>query len=231
MPYLKFISDKNLITAVKKVVNTLEKATDEVEEKFYSNVIDPFSALFHATTLEMSFDEWTELEKSRQVQKTFQNAIGNFHQDILGSIHGWTNLGTGKGLDVENKRKKIIAEIKNKHNTTKGNHQVKVYDDMKTIVKSKPNYTGYYVAIIPKGQKQFNKPFTPSEKKKKRPINQKIRLIDGVSFYKMATRRKNALAELFKVLPIVISKQHKYKINKQDFKKHLELFERAFSTE
>lgn len=231
MPYLKFISDKDLFNAVQNVVNTLETAAEEVEEKFHSNVIDPFSALFHATTLEIPFDKWVELEKNRQIQKTFQNSIGVFHQNILGAVNGWVDLGVGKGLDIENKTKKIIAEIKNKHNTTKGNHQVKVYDDIKSIIKKNAGYTGYYVAIISKGKKQFDKPFRPSEKKKQRPANQKIRLIDGVSFYAMVTGRKNAPRELFEVLPVVIAKQHKHELSKKEFKKHLELFEKAFSTE
>lgn len=232
MPYLKFISDKDLSSAVAGVVKTIETAEHNAEVKLHKNVIDPFSALFHGVTHSISFKDWVEQEKARQTQKTMQNAIGNFHQKILGSIPGWKNLGVGGGLDVMNEKKKIVAEIKNKHNTTKGNHQVAVYDAIKSTLKM-PTYTeyiGYVVEIIPKGKKSYDKPFTPSYKKR-RPSNKNIRVIDGKSFYALATGRKQALRELFEVLPKVIADNHKYKLSKIQAKEYFKLFERAFSTE
>lgn len=231
MTYLKFISDKDLCLTVATVVNVIEKAQKEVDEKLHSNVLDPFSAFFHSVTHATPYEEWIEEEKLRQVQKSMQNAIGKFHQNILGAVPGWINLGTGKGLDVMNKKRKIIAEVKNKHNTTKGNHLVKVYDDIKDSLKKNPGYTGYYVGIIPKGKNKYNTEFTPSEKGKRRPKKNKIRITDGMSFYELVTGRKNALQELFNVLPKVIKDKHGYKLDKKEEKKYSKLFGMAFSTE
>ncbi|PIY93467.1 MAG: Eco47II family restriction endonuclease [Candidatus Magasanikbacteria bacterium CG_4_10_14_0_8_um_filter_32_14] len=233
MPYLKFISDKNLISAVSKVINVIEKAEQDAEVNIHKNVIDPFSALFHGITKSIPYTDWMEQEKARQTQKTMQNSIGDFHQDILGSISGWKNLGTGGGLDVINKKMKIIAEVKNKYNTTKGNHLVKLYDDIKNTLKNYEytGYTGYYVEVISKRRKKYDKPFTPSEKGKRRPAKNKIRVIDGVNFYEMATGRKNALLELFDIIPQVIADKHNYKLNKQESKEYHKLFKMAFSTE
>ena len=161
-----------------------------------------------------------------------QNAIGIFHQEILGSIPGWVDLGTGGGLDVASKKMKTIAEVKNKFNTTKGNHKVEIYDAIKSKLKlpEYDGYTGYYVEIIPQGRKTYDKPFTPpdSKTKKRRPTKKKIRVIDGVSFYAMATGRKNALQELFEALPHVIIDNHKYKLSKKEAKEYFELFKMAF---
>jgi len=66
---------------------------------------------------------------------------------------------------------------------------------------------------------------------KSRPTRNKIRVIDGISFYAMATGRKNALQELFEVLPRVIADNHKYKLNKKEAGEYFELFKLAFSTE
>lgn len=235
MPYLKFISDQDLIKAVNKVVSIIEKAEHDADATLYKNVIDPFSALFHGMTHSISCKEWIMQEKARQTQKTMQNAIGDFHQEILGSIPGWKNLGIGGGLDVINLEKEIIAEVKNKFNTTKGNHKVKIYDDIKAMLKTNPhkNFTGYYVEIIPQGKHKYDKPFTPSdnEKKIRRPVNNKIRVIDGISFYALATGRKTALQELFEVLPRVISENHKYNLSKTEITQYFELFKKAFSTE
>lgn len=232
MPYLQFISDKNLITAVDKVVKTIEKAEHEANTSFHKNVIDPFSALFHGVTRAIKYTEWIEQEKARQSQKTMQNAIGKFHQDILGSINGWEDLGTGGILDVCNKKMKIIAEVKNKHNTTKGNHKIEIYDTIKSKLKTKEysDFTGYHVEIIPKSKKEYNKPFIPPDNKtkKRRPMNKKIRVIDGVSFYELATGRKNALKELFEALIRILVDQYKYKLDKKEALKYTELFKMAF---
>ena len=131
MPYLKFISDKDLCDAVARVVKIIETAEHDVEIKLHKNVVDPFSALFHGITHAISYQEWIEQEKARQTQKTMQNAIGDFHQEVLGAVLGWKDLGVGGGLDVVNEEKKIIAEVKNKFNTTKGNHKVEIYDAIK----------------------------------------------------------------------------------------------------
>jgi len=233
MPYLKFISDKNLITAVNNVIQVIEKAENRTDENMYKNVIDPFSALFHGITKCISCKNWMDQEKARQTQKTMQNSIGEFHQNILGAVSGWKNLRMGQGLDIVNDKMKMVVEIKNKYNTTKGNHLVKLYDDIKTTLKENKykNYTGYYVEIISRGRKIFDKPFIPSQKGKRRPTRKKIRVIDGVSFYAMATGRKNALQELFETLPKVIADQHRYKLNEKEIKEYFKLFRMAFSTE
>ncbi len=235
MPYLKFISDKNLISAVGKVLEVIKSAERDAGITFHKNVIDPFSALFHGITHAITYKEWIKQEKARQSQKTMQNAIGDFHQEILGSIPGWINLGAGGGLDIANEEIKIIAELKNKFNTTKGNHRVEIYDAIKSKLKTKEyeNYTGYYVEIIPQGKNKYNKLFTPSDNKtkKRRPANKKIRIIDGVSFYALAAGRQHALQELFEVLPVILADEYKYKLNKEEALQYLELFKMAFSTE
>jgi len=235
MPYLKFISDKSLIAAVGKVVKVIEKAESEATINFHKNVIDPFSALFHGVTHSITYKKWIEQEKARQSQKTMQNAIGDFHQEILGYVDGWGNLGAGGGLDVVNKKNKIIAEVKNKFNTTKGNHKVEIYDAIRSKLKKKEykGFVGYYVEIIPQGKNKYDKPFTPSDNKtkKRRSVNNKIRVIDGISFYALATGRARALQELFEVLPHILVEDFKYKLSKKEASSYFELFRMAFSTE
>ncbi|NQV93406.1 Eco47II family restriction endonuclease [Candidatus Kaiserbacteria bacterium] len=235
MAYLKFIPDKNLIAIVGKVVEVIIAAENNADEKLYKNVIDPFSALFHGITKSMSYKEWLTEEKTRQIQKTMQNAIGNFHQEIIGSVRDWEDLGAGGGLDVINKKKRIIAEMKNKFNTTKGNHRVEIYDAIEAKIKSKEytGYTGYYVEVISQGRNVYDNLFTPPDNKikKNRPENKKIRVIDGVSFYALTTGRPHALQELFQAIPEVLSDNYKYKLNKKDLKQYFSLFEKAFSTE
>lgn len=237
MAYLKFISDENLIKHIGEVIFEISKAEREANEKLHKNVIDPFSALFDGIAHSIEYENWLNIEKVRQAQKTMQNAIGDFHQNIIGSIYDWENLGINGGLDVICKKKKIIAEIKNKFNTTKGNHKVELYDAIKTMLNDKKykDYRGFVVHIIPKSKKEYNKLFTPPDAKikKRRPENENIRVIDGKSFYTLATGRKQALKELFESIPIVIfdnfSKNLPNKLSKKEVSKYIKLFSLAYT--
>lgn len=207
--YLSFIDDQNLITATKKVVEKIKNARNRPDSQLFKNVVDPFSGLFDAALQEIDIEDWLSQEKSRQIQKTFQNAIGEFHQEIVGSIPGWENLTVGNLMDVRNQEKKIVAEIKNKHNTTKGDHRVRVYDDIQYALNSPQNngFVGYMVEILPLNKKRYDKPFIVSDNTThtRRPTNENIRLISGQLFYTLATGNDNALKELYMVLPFVIS--------------------------
>ena len=205
---LSFISDDILYQEVEKVLNIAKTAVREAEVKLYRNVVDPFSALFDSLRQEISLTDWLEQEKARQIQKTMQNAVGDFHQAILGNVDGWKDMGVGSVIDLKNDSRKVIAEVKNKHNTTKGNHKKVIYDDIShSLENNYSGYKGYYVEIIRKSKTPYDKPFVPpdNETGQRRPLNEAIRVIDGNSFYALVTGRKNALYELYSVLPYVIA--------------------------
>ena len=155
--------------------------------------------------------QWRDSELSRKAQKTVQNHVGEFHQKVLGAVVDWEDLGTGENVDLRNTKRRIIAEVKNKHNTVKGDSKYHVYDDLDDLISLKAsryyNYSAYFVTIIPlKSKKNSVYPFVPSVKGtgKRRPKNDNINVIDGHSFYELVTGRPNALAELYAVLPTVI---------------------------
>lgn len=137
-----------------------------------------------------------------------QNQIGELHQKILGTLDGVEDLGVGSIVDIRCNDKQLIAEIKNKHNTTKGNHKIVIYDDLAKLLRDDSNIqTAYYVEILPKNGKTYNKPFTPSDNraKQRRDENPQIRQIDGQSFYTLLTGNPDALRELYLLLPELAS--------------------------
>ena len=174
----------------------------------YRNTLDPFSAVLDAKLLNKNIENWiNDVEIPRQNQKSLQNFIGNMHQEVLGTVAGWEDLKTGGVVDLKNDSKKLIAEIKNKHNTTKGNHKKEVYDDLESLLKTSfRNYTGYYVEILPENGKIYNKEFTPPDNvtKKRRASNKDIRIIDGKSFYALVTGKDDALEQFYNEFPILI---------------------------
>lgn len=120
MAYLNWISDYDLKEAINKLVSVAKEALANSEKKFNKNVIDPFSAIFQVAGFGMDYKSWIISEKRRQSQKTMQNQVGVFHQIILGSVQGWDDMEVGQGVDLVCHEKKVIAEVKNKHNTVTG---------------------------------------------------------------------------------------------------------------
>lgn len=104
MPYVDFITDEKLETVVAKVISRATSAIAQVDQNINNNSLDPFSALFDVSTRNISLEEWYKKEKSRQIQKTLQNAVGNFHEEILGNMDGWTYVHNV--IDIANHDKK-----------------------------------------------------------------------------------------------------------------------------
>lgn len=193
---------EKLKEALKPLVIAKYKAQKE-EKDLYRNTLDCFSAVIEASISEFTLDDWLESEAIRQAQKTLQNEVGNFQQAAFGAIEGVEDLGVGGVVDLIAKDKKVVAEIKNKWNTTKGNHKTQVYDDLLMMINANKGFTGYYVEILSRKGRKYNKPFTPSDNKTKqrRPTNKSIRVIDGRSFYELLTGNENALKEIYLQIP------------------------------
>ena len=239
MSYLSFISDANLEKEVKTIISTATAARIKANTKFESNVIDPFSIAFEMAGFDIQdVARWEAMEKARQSQKTLCNAFGNFHQNILGHVPGWINLGTGKSVDLECLDRKIIAEVKNKYNTVTGGKLTDIYSHLDglvmPIVSKYKNFTSYYVETIPRPKRgkpqNYNVPFTPSDKatQTKKPVNKLIRQIDGQSFYALVTGVPDALEQLYDVLPIVISNSSSYSFTPSELLTVKSYFKKAF---
>ncbi len=182
MTHLTWIADENLKACVREVLTKGALGIAKAEKNFYRNGVDPFSALFDAASQNVTLEQWLNFERKRQAQKTLQNALGNFHQNLLSNVKGWEipNLGF---VDLVSAQTKVVAEVKNKHNTVKKSDLKAVYDELQAAVLHKTSkyhgYTAYYVTVIPASTKRFTKEFTPSDNEKKqyaKPINKYLKL-------------------------------------------------------
>ena len=132
------------------------------------------------------------------------------HQKILGEVDKWEDLGTGAVVDLVCHDKKIIAEVKNKHNTVTGGKLADQYNSLQRLVEPKHSkffgYKAYFVNIIPKRAQRTDLPFTPSDRDKgvKCQLNKNIRIIDGASFYTLVTGEENGLKMVFDSIPTVV---------------------------
>lgn len=203
---LSWISREKLTQIVATLVKEAQPNDVGLSHK---NIVDPFSALFDMSVNHMDYDQWVKAEIRRQQQKTLQNAIGKFHQCVLGSVTGWEDKGVGQIVDLICPSRRIFAEVKNKFNTVKASDKIGLYNTMslwREAVPEHKKYTGYYVQIIAK--EKFDRPFVPSDNKtgSKASTNEHIREIDGASFYELVTGSKTALEDLYAILPFVLQK-------------------------
>jgi surface protein len=211
MPMLPYLADADFLPIVETMVSTVNAKQIKIAQSLASNVLDPFNAVFQGALLNLTRADWEKMEAARQIQKTFEHQMGHLHQSVLGALPNWSNLNTGNVTDLLNVRDKVCAEVKNKHNTVKASDEATVYDKLLGLIGSSGahrGFTAYYAVIVPKRTAAMNEPFTPSDNASgvKKPVNQKIRKIDGYSFYALATEREHALHELFEALPKAVRK-------------------------
>ena len=209
MTYLTWIADDDLKACVREVLTKGLAGIAKSDKSFYRNGVDPFSALFDAACQGITLEQWLNLERKRQAQKTLQNALGNFHQKLLSHVNGW-EIPALNFVDLISEKTKVVAEVKNKHNTVKKSDLKAVYNELQAAVLHKTSkyhgYTAYYVTVIPASTKRFEKEFTPSDNETKtvRQANKQILEIDGYSFYALVTGEQDALKQLYLALPKVI---------------------------
>jgi hypothetical protein len=227
MSYLNWISDDDLRFCIQEVLDAVAKANENADENIESNVIDPFSALFDMMRQNLSYVEWLNQEKSRQVQKTMQNEIGFFHQNVLGFTNGSENPGRHSGADFVNRDKRIIAEIKNKYNTMNSSSAAETYRKLDEFLgKDFSGFVAYVVFIVPQKSEDYDVAWSPA--KEKLPLRDDIRKIDGESFYRIVTGDPDALEDLFVVLPEIISTMLPNRLDQDSKKAILEIFTKVY---
>lgn len=199
--YLEFISDEDLMKAIDTLYKTYARSFKEKTLKeLNKNIIDPFKFQFDTLFLNGGRAEKTlSNEIFRQSDKSIANAIGLFHQQLLGSIEGFVETPE-LPCDVKKCDNTIFAEIKNKHNTMNVRSSSGVYEELEGIAKSNPKAMCYLIEIVAKkSSDEVWKP-TINEKTYEHP---RIHKISADRFYELATGDKYAFYKLCKVLPKV----------------------------
>ena len=190
MPLLSWIDDNTLIEAIEKFNRSAQNCINSTAERQKKNTIDPFMSLMVSSKFSLkSKKDLIEIQNLNAILKGMSNALGTFHQDVLSGVEGWRNHDAGYDLECE--ELKILAEIKNKHNTMNASTRGKVELDLDIAVQQKGRgWTGYLVFVVPRKPERYCKEL---------PVKRRLYEIDGVSFYEMITNSPNALHDLFDV--------------------------------
>lgn len=191
---LGFISDEDIFEHVKNTVLRYRVSINLKE--FNQNIVDPIKLTFDAKVYGKSLQEVIETECLRQIDKSNQNHIGYFHQNLFKYAPGWAV--PPEGFDVVNEEKHIFAELKNKHNTMNSRAAHAVYMFMQDKLLHDDKATCMLVEVIAK--KSQNEKWTCEGFS-----HDHIRRVSIDRFYEIVFGDKDAFFILCKALPLILS--------------------------
>lgn len=199
--YIDFISDEHLLDCIEKLHDSYVKAKSDVtKKKFYKNKIDTFKLTFDSKFNDLDEKSILKTEMIRQIDKSINNSIGTFHEQILGGIDGY-ETGVLTGYDVKANDNSLFAEIKNKHNTTNSSASEAAFQRLARFPDDNKNATCYLVQIL--ANKSYNKKWE-SIINGKEYSHSRVYKISGDQFYYLLTGKRTAFFELYRALPIAI---------------------------
>jgi Eco47II restriction endonuclease len=199
--YLAYISDEHFLNAVMNLHKAYVAAAKKVTlNGFYENKVDSVKLIFDAKFHQFKDSELIKNEVFRQIDKSINNAIGTFHEQILGGIEGYEK-GNNSGFDIRALDRTLFADIKNKHNTMNSSAAESLFQKLKAFADQNKKAKCYWVQIWAKSS--FNESWKGVINGKEYS-HSRVYKISGDQFYSLLTGRENALFELYKALPQAI---------------------------
>jgi hypothetical protein len=200
--YLSYITDQHLINCISNLYQSYQKAKANIgKQQFYSNKIDVFKLTFDTNFNNCSEENLIENEIMRQIDKSINNSIGTFHEQILGGIEGY-EIGNLSGFDIKAVDNSLFADIKNKHNTMNSSSAESLFQKLAKYADSYKKANCYWVQILAKNS--FCEKWQ-GEINGKEYSHSRVFKISGDQFYAMLSGDNDALLQLYKILPIAIN--------------------------
>ncbi len=199
--YVDFISDEHLLNCIGNLHNAYLKAKNNISKKnFYNNKVDTIKLTFDSKFNDIDEESLIESEILRQIDKSINNSIGTFHEQILGGIKGF-EIGNLSGFDIKANDDTLFADIKNKHNTMNSSSAESLYQKLARYADTYKKANCYWVQILAKGS--FNEKWL-GEINGKEYGHSRVFKISGDQFYTLLSGKNDALYQLYKILPIAI---------------------------
>ncbi|PKP14091.1 MAG: Eco47II family restriction endonuclease [Bacteroidetes bacterium HGW-Bacteroidetes-3] len=200
--YVDFISDEHLLNCIENLHKAYLKAKNNITKKnFYSNKVDTLKLTFDAQFNDINQENLIQAEILRQIDKSINNSIGTFHEQILGGINGF-QIGNLSGFDIKANDDSLFADIKNKHNTMNSSSAESLFQKLRDYADDYKKAKCYWVQILAKGS--FCE-LWKGDINGKEYSHSRVYKISGDQFYALLSGKENALFQLYKVLPTAIN--------------------------
>lgn len=199
--YVNFVSDVHLLTCIENLHKAYLRAKNNINKRnFYSNKVDTIKLTFDAKFNEINEENLIQSEVLRQIDKSINNSIGTFHEQILGGIDGF-EVGKLSGFDIKASDNTLFADIKNKHNTMNSSSSEALFQKLARYADDYKKAKCYWVQILAKNS--FNE-LWKGEINGKEYSHSRVYKISGDQFYALLSGKSDALFQLYKALPIAI---------------------------
>lgn len=210
--YVNYISDEHLLGCIENLHKAYLKAKNNISKKsFYANKVDTIKLTFDAKFNGITEDDLIQSEILRQIDKSINNSIGTFHEQILGGISGY-EVGKQSGFDIKAEDDTLFADIKNKHNTMNSSSAEALFQKLARYADDYKKAKCYWVQILAKGS--FNEHWK-GEINGKEYSHSRVFKISGDQFYALLSGQDDALYQLYKALPKAI-KDYLKSVEKDD---------------
>lgn len=199
--YLNFISDEHFLNCIGNLHKSYLKAKNNItKNKFYSNKVDTIKMTLDSKFNDIDEESLIQSEILRQIDKSINNSIGTFHEQILGGINGY-EIGNLSGFDIKATNDTLFADIKNKHNTMNSSSSEALFQKLARYADTYKKANCYWVQILAK--KSFNT-LWHGDINGKEYSHSRVYRISGDRFYALLTGEEDAFFQLYKKLPIAI---------------------------
>jgi hypothetical protein len=199
--YVDFVSDKHLLGCIGTLHKAYLKAKRNItKENFYSNKVDTIKLTFDSKFNGIDEESLIQTEILRQIDKSINNSIGTFHEQILGGIKDF-EVGKLSGFDIKAKDNTLFADIKNKHNTMNSSSAEALFQKLARYANDYKKAKCYWVQILAKGS--FCE-LWKGEINGKEYTHTRVFKISGDQFYALLSGQEDALLKLYKALPFAI---------------------------
>ena len=210
---LDFISEEDF---KKHVQATILKYGEKLEsfdlKRFNSNLIDPIKLIFDKSVYKTSWEEIVNNEIFRQRDKSNNNDIGYFHQNMFTYFNGCEVPQAGWDVICRNPDGIVMpdgdvvhtlyVEMKNKHNTMNSASSAKTYIKMQSQILDDDDCACLLVEAIAKRSQNIK---WTTKVDGKNVQHRRIRRVSMDQFYSIVTGDENAFYKMCMALPEVIN--------------------------
>lgn len=200
--YVNFVSDEHFLKCIENLHNAYLKAKNNISKKtLFINKVDTIKLTFDAKFNNIEESQLIESEILRQIDKSINNSIGTFHEQILGGIKGF-ELGNLSGFDIKSADNTLFADIKNKHNTMNSSSAEALFQKLSRYADSYKKAKCYWVQILAKSS--FNELWS-GEINGKEYSHSRVYKISGDQFYALLSNQDDAFFQLYNAIPHAIN--------------------------
>lgn len=210
---LDFITEEEFKNHVRETIMKYGEKLESYDlKRFNSNLIDPIKLIFDKSVYRASWEEIVNNEIFRQRDKSSNNDIGYFHQNIFSYFKGCEVPQAGWDVIYKNPDgiqmpdgdvvHTIYVEMKNKHNTMNSASSAKTYIKMQGQILEDDDCACFLVEAIAKKSQNIKWTTKVDGKKVQHRL---IRRVSMDQFYAILTGDNEAFYKMCMALPSVIN--------------------------